>query len=136
MSPTSQRDIERLAEFCKQRIGDSLRWVGIVDDGEIDTVYFRGTTKQQYNTQRLLELGDALQEFGEQFNQLYTYSTPLGQKEAVILSFQNAHMFLFSVSGDRTIILSVDRHVGSDLSKFIEQCRNELFKQSPTIPTD
>lgn len=129
MAATNQLDLDRLITFCKRRIGEGLRWVGVVYDGELETVYFRDRTKHQYTTRKRAELGEALQAFGKQFSQLYTYHTPLGQKEAVILSFQNAHMFLFSVSENRSIILSVDRHVGSDLSTFIEQCRNELFKQ-------
>lgn len=129
MSPQNQRNLEEFTEFCKQHVGDGLRWVGIVDDGELRTVYFRESTKGQYTNQELRDLGTAFQQFGAQFDQLYTYPTPLGQKEAVILSFQHAHIFLFAVSETRNVMLSVDRYVGSDLSTFIEKCQNELFKR-------
>lgn len=44
-----------------------------------------------------------------------------------MVSFRNAHVFLFTVSGETTVFLSVDREVGSNLSTFIERCSNELY---------
>jgi hypothetical protein len=44
-----------------------------------------------------------------------------------VVSFRNAHVFLFTVSGETTVFLSVDREVGSNLSTFIERCSNELY---------
>lgn len=134
MAPTTRYNPEKLAEFCKERIGEGLRWVGVVESGDLNTVYFREATKQQYTRQKRAELLDAFERIGAQFDQLYTYSTPLGQKEAVVLSFRNAHIFQFSLSENRSVVISVDRRVGQGLSTFIEKCWNELFDSSPPDP--
>jgi hypothetical protein len=94
---------------------------------ELTNVYFREGVERRYSGEKLAEITDAFLAIGREFDGLYTHQTPLGQKEAIVVSFRNAHVFLFPVSGETTVFLSVDREVGSNLSTFVERCSNELY---------
>lgn len=85
--------------------------------------------EQRYARAKLAELSAAFRTISDEFDDRYTYQTPLGQTEAVVCSFQRAHVFLLPVSDDRTVLISVDRDVAGNLSKFIEQCSNELYRR-------
>ena len=121
-------NVDNLVEFCEDEVGEGLRLVSVVEGEDLTNVFFRESVERRYSWEKLAGITDAFLAIGREFDDLYTHQTPLGQKEAVVVSFRNAHVFLFPVSGETTVLLSVDREVGSNLSTFVERCSNELYE--------
>jgi hypothetical protein len=127
MSGAPGLNVDALIGYCEDELGEGLRLVSVIEGEELTNVYFREEVERRYSREKLAEITDAFLAIGREFDGLYTHQTPLGQKEAVVVSFRNAHVFLFLVSGETTVFLSVDREVGSNLSTFVERCSNELY---------
>lgn len=122
---------QRVTEFCHDVIGEHLRVVAVIENDDMELLYVRESVADQYTEEKLSALIDATQQLGADFDDIYTYNTPLGQKEALVCVFEGAHVFLLPHSASRIVCIAVDPAVGENLSRFIKRCRDEIHQMDP-----
>jgi hypothetical protein len=125
-------NVERLTAFCREQLGQEVRAVGSVRDGQVDPVYMRDDLRRQYTAAELEGLRDAATETAGALHGLNTYHTSLGQSHAGLFVFEDAFMLLIPCGDDdEAVYVSLERSVSEDLSAFIKRCNDELFSLSP-----
>ena len=127
----TRANIDRLTEFCREHLADTVRAVGIVHDGGVDPAFMREGLQRRYTRTELEGLEDAATETADALHGLNTYHTSLGQSHAGLFAFEDAFLLLIPCGDDEAAYVSLDRSVSEDLSAFIKRCNDELFSGSP-----
>ncbi|QIO25264.1 hypothetical protein [Haloarcula sp. JP-L23] len=93
------------------------------DDCEL--IYLRDDLKDRYTAEEYKTVVDTFREVPELTNET-TNDAPLGSRQTLIHYHEKAFVFQFSHEECHSLLLSVDRDVGSRLNSFINGCQQQL----------
>jgi hypothetical protein len=115
----------RLVEYAKTQVSDSLRTVAVVYAESCEVVFIRKDLQQSYSAERYKEIVDSFRnEFGADAHA--TGESPVGEKHCLLHYHDSAFVFQFPHDACHSILLSVEPTVGSQLQTFIEGCEQRL----------
>ncbi|POG54722.1 hypothetical protein [Haloferax marisrubri] len=112
----------RLAEYLSRRIGDGLRTVVIADDDGFELEYLRDDLSERYTDGTLTAVISDLR-VETPFSTPGIDTHPIGERRAVVHYYENAFVLQFPFSEAERIIISIGTDAGTDLLRFIEDCR-------------
>ncbi|ADE03858.1 hypothetical protein [Haloferax volcanii] len=119
----------RLAEYLSRRIGDGLRTVVIAADGGYELEYIRDDLSERY-TERTLTAAVTDLQVETSFSSPSSDSSPAGERRAVVYYYENAFVLQFPFSEAEQIIISIGTGFGTDLLRFIEDCRRIVDREN------
>jgi len=116
---------ERLVNFSKDRVGDSLRTVVVLYKDNFEMVYLNKRLQESYSSEQYEKAVKSFKiDMSEAFHD--TPDSQIGHKNCLVHSHENAYVFQFPHEDCHSILLSVEPEVGSQLNSFIESCRKQL----------
>lgn len=120
---------ERVTAFVRDRVGDGLRTVVIVNEREYDIVYLDDGLRDQYTSTTFRDVVDSFRLENPLFNPDIE-DKPVGERRAIVHYHENAFVFQFPYTETESILISVYPDVGRDLLGFIDECQRHV--QPPT----
>ena len=112
----------RLADFCRERVGPSLRAVVRYDDEGLDVVHLRDDLRANYTKDRFAGLVDTARGVHDQVAPLRDLDAPLGAYGSAAHTFEHAVVLQFVVDDETGYLASFDRDVGAGLTEFASAC--------------
>jgi hypothetical protein len=122
---------ERLAMYCKQRTGDSLRSVTIYRPDGTTRVYSDDMLRERYTEEQVSALVESAIELNTTLHHSNVPEAPLGRPIAGVYSFEEAFVMQFPWDETSGIVVTFDVDVGSSLSEFIDECHSVMHGDSP-----
>ncbi len=121
----------RLARYCAERVGDSLRFVAVYDTagGNVDSpnlVYAREDLRGNYTPSDLGGLLDYAAEVHGTIVAAGENAGMLGEAEASVYVFENAFVLQLVPEYDSGIIVSFDPKAGKNLATFVTDCLEQI----------
>jgi hypothetical protein len=121
----------RLARYCVDRVGDSLRLVAVYDaeggnDEDPDVVYAREDLRERYTSENLGRLLDYAAGVHDNIVAAGENADMLGEAEASVYVFENAFVMQFIPEAESGIIVSFDPEAGTYLSEFVTACLEQV----------
>lgn len=114
---------DRLAEYCRERLGDSLRAVGYHSGESVEVVHIRDNLVEQYPPEDVEKFIDSSRRI---HRDLEGMDRRMGTPEASLHVLQDGLIVQFHFEGDDVIFLSIDRDVGRNLTQFIQDCQDAM----------
>lgn len=121
---------ERLTEYCQSRVGKHLLSVTVYDPDGFETVYVRPDLEAAF-AELEVERQEFIDHAWNMHEALYEASEmdlPLGAPRAGVYSFEEGIVLQFPCSDDRGIFATFEPTVGSQLSGFLERCREQVYE--------
>ncbi|MFC7166764.1 DUF7522 family protein [Halospeciosus flavus] len=113
---------ERLAEFVRERVGDAVRAVGYHTSGEIDVVYVRDDVAKQYPPERVERFASVSRGINDDLSRL----DEMGRPKSSLHSLEEGFILQFHEGAGDVVFLAMDREVGRNLTRFIDECREQM----------
>lgn len=115
----------QLEEYARNQVDKSLRTVAILFEGDSEVLYLRDDLRAEYDASDYKSVVDTFRQVPE-LGRTRTGDLPLGNKKCLIHYHDAAFVFQFPSENCHSILLSVEKDVGSRLQTFIEGCQNQL----------
>jgi len=116
---------ERLVEFSKDKVGDSLRSVVVLYESDFELVYLADRLQENYNADQYRQVVKSFR-IGLDKTLHDTAGSLIGRQNCLVHSHEDAYVFQFPHENCHSILLSVEPEVGSSLNSFIERCRKQI----------
>lgn len=113
---------KRMTEYLRNRVGDGLRTVVIVQDDSYEIHHLRDDLREGYTEETFTEVIDTFR-FEQPFMSPEVASRPVGERRAIVHSHENAFVIQLPFSERDSILISLTPDAGRDLLDFIEKCR-------------
>lgn len=117
-----EEQAERLAEYCRDRVGDALPGVGYHTPDGHDVVYIREDVSRVYPADRLERFLEVSRDINASLERL----DEMGRPEASLHELEGGFIIQFHRGEGRVIFLAIDADVGRQLSRFIDDCVAQL----------
>jgi hypothetical protein len=115
----------RLANYAYQIIDDALRTVAVLFDDDCDVIYLRDDLQDTYSLSQYEQVASSFRiNTAEDIHR--TNESPLQAKEAIIHYHHDVYVFQFPHEECHSILLSVESGIGSQLTSFIEGCKDQI----------
>lgn len=117
--------VDRIMDFLRERVGEALRTVVILQPDDWTGVYLRDDLREAYDE-------DTYEAVLDRFRAFSTDPTPdpigeIGERRALVHYHEEAFVVQLPFEDEASILVSVDADVGRELLTFIEQCREQLY---------
>lgn len=115
---------ERLAEYCQNRIGDSLRAVGHHSGTDYETTYLRDDLEEGATTELMEHFIKSSRALSEDVSELNRY---MGPPQASLHMLEEGFLIQFHIPDAEVIFLVMERDIGRNLTGFIDDCRDAML---------
>jgi len=126
---------QRLARYCSERVGESLRFVSIYNvppdsaDGP-GMIYVREDLQSEYTPDELSGLLDHAAGVHERVLGAESHTDVLGEADAAVYVFENAVIMQLVCEPDAGIVVSFDPGATQYLSDFVTDCLEQAGIES------
>lgn len=117
-----QETAQKLTKYLRNRLGDGLRTVVVVQGDGHEIHYLREDLERAYTTETFADVVDTFR-FETPFMSPDIDSRPVGKRHAIVNYHENAFVLQFPFSESESLLVSLAPDTGRDLLDFIEQCR-------------
>ncbi|MUV60346.1 hypothetical protein [Halobacterium sp. CBA1126] len=113
----------RLAEYCRDRLGDGLRAVGFHSDGDVELAYLRDDLKEQYPADRVQQFIESSRTIHRTVDEL---DATMGDPQASLHMLDEGLIVQFHFPGEDVVFLAMDSGVGRNFTQFVRECLDEM----------
>jgi hypothetical protein len=115
----------RVTTFLRDRVGDGLRTVVIVEEDTYDIAYLDPELEAQYTPDTFGQVVDSFRLENPLFSPGIK-NQPVGERRAIVHYHENVFVLQFPYSDTESILISVYPDIGRDLLGFIDECRKQV----------
>lgn len=113
--------------YMRKQAGDSLRLIGLYNHETFKIQCARPDLDRKFTEQDLQEMATELRkESIERYHEEQAFT--LGSLDATVRLFENAVVIHYPRDQVSGTVVSLEREAGMQLSKFIEECRRQLYR--------
>jgi hypothetical protein len=113
----------RLAEYCQSRLGETLRAVGYHTDNTFEVAYIREDLMERYPPETVDQFITSSRGI---HNDLQVLDQGMGVAQASLHMLEEGLIVQFHYDGEDVIFLSMDREVGQNFTRFIDDCIDQM----------
>jgi hypothetical protein len=113
----------RLTTHCQDRLGDSLRAVGFHSDDTVEVAYIRDDLVERYPEDRVAQF---IRSSRQIHRDLQSLDEGMGTPEASLHVLAEGLIVQFHYPGDDVIFLSMEREVGRNFTRFVDECIDRM----------
>lgn len=118
-----RREVERLADYCHDRIGDSLRAVGYHTDDDFDVVFIREDLIEHYPAERVDNFIRTSRSIHADIHRL---DDRMGPPEASLHVLEDGLAIQFHRADDVVVFVTMDQGVGRNFIRFVDECLDQI----------
>lgn len=122
-----EKQASELAEYCLDRLDDSLRAVGFYSENDLELVYIRDDLVDKYSDDIIKAFIHTSQEIQDDLQRI---DEEMGKSEASLHALEAGLIIQFHHHTDDVIFFSMEREVGRDFTRFIDECRNQMSQST------
>lgn len=115
---------KQLAAYCEDRLGDGLRAVGYHSATSVELAYVRSDIEEKYPPERVQQFIDSSRAVHRGLEDI---DDQMGSPEASLHLLEEGLIIQFHYPGDEVVFLSMDRDVGRNFTRFIQDCIDEMY---------
>lgn len=115
--------VERLTEYCRERLGEGLRAVGFHTDSGVEVAYIRDELVKRYPPDRVEDFVDASRQIHDATKFI---DDVMGSPEASLHVLEQGLIVQFHFAGEDVVFLSMERDVGRNFTRFVSECFDRM----------